>query len=655
MTNPTSSPTWGDFLSIACQLRFLDRETCQRLEAEVRTGNLAANTIALQQGLIDAVQADIVETLLHGQDVVPGYEILEWIGRGGMGVVFRARQKSLDRVVAIKTIPVTQMHDPTALARFEQEAMAVARLRHPNIVAAYDFGRHAGRLYFVMELIEGLDVERQVELNGPFQEVVAWRLVRQAAAGLSHAASAKIIHRDIKPANLLLVDPPAGFELPEGLKMVKITDFGLAFLARDVEMQTRLTSLNTAIGSPHYLAPEQLAGESFDHRVDIYSLGATAFQLIAGEPPFYGMKLPQLVAQKLVADAIDIRGQFPHLSPASGELIREMTRRKPEDRIGSYPDLIQRIDAVIAAIPKTSGTQPKWSAGAATQIISIDPTPAALATQAVRAQAAASTLARDLPAPAPASVVEPGTPISSVESSRPRRLRGPRPVLALLIGVVVVAVCATAGIWRFWPSSAHSDKRSRPLVPVGVGKNLFDGLSLTGWQTHMGAWTVKRNTEGGRVLSGTSGSSAHVLQNTIGKSRRPMAHYRLSVVVQLHGAKAAEIEFGRDTSLEDEPRYVARLSKNGVEIGRRQRDLGPFVSQSELVRLERGPEEPYTLSVERQADSWRVLLDEKPIGSLPVLPEPTIPTFNLVAEDGEVWFSDIVLQGLGVPEPEPTQ
>src|ERR1700678_1287974 len=141
MTKPTSSPPRGDFLSIACQLRFLDHETCQRLEAEVRTGNLAANTIALQQGLIDAVQADIVATLLHSAEVVPGYEILEWIGRGGMGVVFRARQKSLDRVVAIKTIPVTQMHDPTALARFEQEAVAVARLRHPNIVAAYDFGR----------------------------------------------------------------------------------------------------------------------------------------------------------------------------------------------------------------------------------------------------------------------------------------------------------------------------------------------------------------------------------------------------------------------------------------------------------------------------------------------------------------------------------
>src|SRR5580704_18490917 len=329
MTTPASSLPPADFLSLACQLRFLDDETCQRLEIEGRAANLSASDLALRQGLLDAVQADIIATLLHPEEIVPGYEILEWIGRGGMGVVFRARQKSLDRVVAIKTVPVTQMHDPTALARFEQEALAVARLRHPNIVAAFDFGRHAGRLYFVMELIDGIDVERHVELSGPFPEAVAWSLVRQAAAGLSHAASAKIIHRDVKPANLLLVDPPAGFELPDGLKMVKVTDFGLAFLARDVDVQTRLTTLNTAIGSPHYLSPEQLSGEAFDHRVDIYALGATAHQLLTGKPPFFGMKLPQLIAQKLSLAAIDVQAEFPYVSDGSAELIRSMTRRNP--------------------------------------------------------------------------------------------------------------------------------------------------------------------------------------------------------------------------------------------------------------------------------------------------------------------------------------
>jgi serine/threonine protein kinase len=626
MTTPTSSRPPGDFLAIARQLRFLDHDTCQRLEVESRTADFSSSDLALRQGLLDAVQADIIETLLHPEEVVPGYEILQWIGRGGMGVVFRARQKSLDRVVAIKTVPVTQMHDPTALARFEQEAQAVGRLRHPNIVAAYDFGRHAGRLYFVMELIEGLDVERQVELHGPFHEAVAWRLVRQAAAGLSHAASAQIIHRDIKPANLLLVEPPAGFELPAGLKMVKITDFGLAFLARDVDVQTRLTSVNTAIGSPHYLAPEQLGGEGFDYRVDIYALGATAYQLVTGEPPFFQMRLPQLIAQKLSTDAIDVRTKFPHISPESGDLIRRMTRRLPGERIGSYAELLQRIDAVVGSALKVTDSLPNSSPAAPTQIISIDPTPAELARQSIPDQTQA-------PQPAPVGAA--------------RRWGLPRPrFLALLAAGIVLAVGIAIGLWRFGPIRAQ--KSPRPLVPIGLGKNLFDGVSLTGWRARYGSWTVKKNSEGGRVLSGTSGTINHALANELGRKMSEINRFRLSVVVQLHTAAAAELEFGRDISLgSDGPRYLAKLSKSGVSIARRDGDAGPVAILSPAVALEHGPTEPYTLAVERQPDAWWVYIDEKAVGSVPTLPEPTASMFSLGAEEGEAWFSDIVVQALG--------
>jgi eukaryotic-like serine/threonine-protein kinase len=615
MTTPTSLPP-GDFLSIACQLRFLDHETCQRLDLEGRSANLPASELALRQGLIDAVQNDIVETLRRPEEIVPGYEILEWIGRGGMGVVFRARQKSLDRVVAIKTVPVTQMHDPTALARFEQEAMAVARLRHPNIVAAYDFGRHAGRLYFVMELIDGIDAEHHVERHGPFAETVAWRLVRQAAAGLSHAASARIIHRDIKPANLLLVDPPAGFELADGLKMVKITDFGLAFLARDVDVQTRLTSLNTAIGSPHYLAPEQLAGDAFDQRVDVYSLGATAYQLMTGEPPFWSLKLPALVSQKLALEAIDVRSKFPHVSRESGDLIRQMTRRNPDDRIGDYAELLQRIDALLARAGKATLSVPATSATAPTQIISVDPTPAELVTYPV--------------------------PQSNATSMLPRRR-----FVALLAGGLTVMAGAGLAIW-FWPISGK--KPPRPLVPVGLGRNLFDGRSLNDWHTRGGGWMVKRNTEGGRVLSGDSGSSEHALDDQVDKKRTALKLFRLSVVVQLHGATAAEIEFGRESAFEDGSRYVARLSKEGAAVGHRANDSGRFLPDSAVLPLEHGPSDPFTLAVERQPDSWRVLLDESSVGSVPVRPEPTVSSFSLRAENGEAWFSDIIVQGLGESE-----
>ena len=172
-------------------------------------------------------------------------------------------------------------------SRFEQEAQTVARLIHPHIITAFDFGKHAGRLYFAMEYVEGEDAERYVKRLHPLDERQVWMLIRQAASGLAHAAESGIVHRDIKPANMLLVTPPKGFPLPPGVPMVKIADFGLAFLSAEVNDRTRLTSEQSTLGSPHYMAPEQLnAGGVVDFRADLYSLGASAFHLLAGRAPF---------------------------------------------------------------------------------------------------------------------------------------------------------------------------------------------------------------------------------------------------------------------------------------------------------------------------------------------------------------------------------
>ncbi len=538
-----------------------------------------------------------------------------------MGVVFRARQKSLDRIVAVKTILVSQMHDQTSLARFEQEALTVARLRHPNIVAAHDLGRHQGRLFFVMELIEGEDVEQTIEKEGPLEEGVVWKLLRQAAVGLSHAASAGIIHRDIKPANLLLVDPPAGFELPGGLKMVKITDFGLAFLTRDVDVKTRLTQANTAIGSPHYLAPEQLEGNSFDHRVDIYSLGATAYHMLAGVAPFHAKTLPQIIARKLAAESLDLRAEFSHVSAASAELVRRMTDRDPARRIADYSQLISQIDSLsLADSPRAPPPRPS-SALAATQLFRTDPTPGQ-------------------------------TAIGTVDLRPPRpRLAGRRKFLMALGGGTIAASALAAGAWSLWSSRSH--KLSPTLVPTGLGLSLFDGLSLSGWRTQSGGWTVRRNSEGGRVLSGTSGRTSHVLLKQVGNKKTALRQFSLSVVVQLHGATAAEIEFGASEVDQDGERLVARLEKLSGSVGRRATDSGTFVRLSDLESpLDRAASDPHTLTVQRQPGFWWVLLDESPIGSVPIQAgQRRPPSFALVAEEGEVWFSDITLQELALPQP----
>src|SRR5262245_37213355 len=185
---------------------------------------------------------DGAESLLKPGDVIPGYEILDVLGRGGMGVVYRARQTALDRLVAVKTVLLSHLTRADAIARFEKEARTVARFRHPNIVTAFDFGRHEGRLFFVMELLEGQTLEEHIARSGRVEEAVAWGLVRQVASALAHAARTGIVHRDVKPANLFLVEPPAGSTLPGGLPMVKVTDFGLVLLAADAAAAARLTA-----------------------------------------------------------------------------------------------------------------------------------------------------------------------------------------------------------------------------------------------------------------------------------------------------------------------------------------------------------------------------------------------------------------------------
>src|SRR5262249_41597367 len=159
--------------------------------------------------------------------------------------------------------------DSSFLSRFEQEARAIGRMQHPHIVSAYDFGRHAGRLYLAMEFVEGENLDQFIVRRGPLDEATAWGLARQAVAGLAHASRLGIVHRDVKPANLLLVTAEPGLGLAAGLPLVKITDFGLAFLTEEADSRTRLTSTNAAVGSPHYMAPEQLSGELVDHRADI--------------------------------------------------------------------------------------------------------------------------------------------------------------------------------------------------------------------------------------------------------------------------------------------------------------------------------------------------------------------------------------------------
>ncbi len=209
------------------------------------------------------------------QEAFPQMEILEFIGQGGMGFVYSARQRHLDRRVALKILPVTTGNDPTFVERFIREGRLLARLNHPNIVAVYDFGQTGDLCYLVMEFVDGVNL-RQAMRSGRFSPREALAIVPRICEALQYAHEQGVLHRDIKPENILL----------DAAGRVKIADFGIAKLVGDQTTDFTLTASGVRLGTPHYMAPEQVEAPSdVDHRADIYSLGVVFYELLTGELP----------------------------------------------------------------------------------------------------------------------------------------------------------------------------------------------------------------------------------------------------------------------------------------------------------------------------------------------------------------------------------
>jgi serine/threonine protein kinase len=262
------------------------------------------------------------------------YQILKEIGRGGMAIVYRAFQPSLNRYVAIKVLPPQLSFDREFVERFHREAQAAARLRHPNIVVIYDVGQQDDVHYIAMELLEGHTLKDLIQQEGSLPSERVIHIVRQAASALDYAHRQGFVHRDVKPANI--------FVGPDD--HTTLADFGIAKAASG----TQLTRSGALMGTPEYMSPEQAQGLDIDHRTDVYALAIAAYQMLSGRVPFGGTTPHAVLYQQIHEPPPPIRTLRPDLSPALEGVLDKSLAKDPRARHGSAGAFAQALAGAVA-------------------------------------------------------------------------------------------------------------------------------------------------------------------------------------------------------------------------------------------------------------------------------------------------------------------
>jgi predicted Ser/Thr protein kinase len=343
----------------------------------------------------------------RGGDRFGTYRVIELLGAGGMGRVYRALDEALQREVALKTLLPALAADSEFVSRFNREARSAAALNHPNITQIYAIGQEGAIPYFAMELIRGRSLESIVKERGALDPAAAAGYILQAAAGLRHAAEKGLIHRDVKPSNLMVAEDGT----------VKITDFGLAKAART---ETRLTATGEVLGSPGYISPEQAQGQPIDSRSDIYSLGATFYHLVTGRLPFEAPTAVAMIMKHMNEPLRSPRAVNAGIPFPIAAVIQKMMAKRPSERFQDYGALIRELGRALG------DTQPGTAAAADDQ--------------------PATTVRRKAPADAGPTAPRPAAPPRPGEAPQADE----KPSLPLLPVGLLVAVLAliAAGVWQ---------------------------------------------------------------------------------------------------------------------------------------------------------------------------------------------------------------
>ena len=275
-------------------------------------------------------------------------EVIRLLGQGGMGAVYAAQHRGTGRPVAVKVLRSEIAGDVDACARFVQEALACGRIRHPNVIDVLDAASTGGRPYLVMELLEGETLAQRVARTGPLPVNEALDILEHVIAGVEAAHASGIVHRDLKPENVFLA------HMPWGSTVVKVLDFGISkMVGVDSLAQTglALTGVGTVLGTPYYMSPEQARGaRDLDARTDVYALGAIAYYVLTGRPPFLADSYNGLLAQILLDDPAPITTLRPDVPPRVADLVARALTKKPDDRIASVAALRERVASLTRVV-----------------------------------------------------------------------------------------------------------------------------------------------------------------------------------------------------------------------------------------------------------------------------------------------------------------
>jgi hypothetical protein len=333
-------------------------EQCTRLqsaEVEVGKSRRPLGQIMLEMGFLTSKQLETAQAeqrRVLKEIVVGPYRILDKLGQGGMGAVYRATVPDTGVEVALKLLPKELSNDPNFLARFRREANIGMDLHHPHIVRTVDFGESKGVFYLAMEIVEGGTLDQHLQVQHTIPERTALKIVRDLLGALQYAHEKGLVHRDIKPSNIL-------FDR-EGKS--KLSDFGLV---KASEPDPAFMTAGTTVGTPHYMAPEQARGQAIDIRADIYALGATLYHSVTGRTPFAGSSASLLMNQHLTKSMPPPESINPALTPGCAAIIKKMLAKDRQLRYASPAEALEDVLRHLRGEPPLAlSAQPRSAARA---------------------------------------------------------------------------------------------------------------------------------------------------------------------------------------------------------------------------------------------------------------------------------------------------